>query len=74
MKGTYASRFTTIAGIHRHWRWNIWPADAGVFIWMLVDAIKNPRLDGSQRIIWVLVIVLLPCLGSIIYYFAGRSK
>jgi hypothetical protein len=39
-----------------------------------VDAIKNPRLEGSQRIVWVLVIVLVPCLGSIIYYFAGRSK
>ena len=44
------------------------------FIWMLVDAIQNPRLDGTQRMIWVLVIVLLPCLGSIIYYFAGRGK
>jgi len=43
-------------------------------IWMLVDAIRNPRLDGSQRIVWVLVIILIPCLGSIIYYFAGRSK
>lgn len=43
-------------------------------IWMLIDAIKNPRLEGSQRIVWVLVIILLPCLGSIIYYFAGRGK
>jgi hypothetical protein len=43
-------------------------------IWMLVDAIKNPRLQGSQRIAWVLVILLIPCLGSIIYYFAGRGK
>ena len=43
-------------------------------IWMLVDAIQNPRLEGSQRIVWVLVIILLPCLGSIIYYFAGRGR
>lgn len=43
-------------------------------IWMLIDAIKNPRLDGNQRVIWVLVILLLPCLGSIIYFFAGRSR
>lgn len=42
-------------------------------IWMLIDAIKNPRLDGTQRVIWVLVILLLPCLGSVIYYFAGRG-
>lgn len=44
------------------------------WIWMLIDAIKNPRLDGTQRVIWVLVIFFIPCLGSIIYYFAGRSK
>jgi len=44
------------------------------WVWMLIDAIKNPRLDGTQRVIWVLVIFFLPCLGSIIYYFAGRGK
>ena len=43
------------------------------WIWMLVDAIRNPRLVGNQRVIWVLVIIFLPCLGSLIYYFAGRS-
>ena len=44
------------------------------WVWMLIDAIKNPNLDGTQRVIWVLVIFFLPCLGSIIYYVAGRSK
>jgi len=43
-------------------------------IWMLVDAIQNPRLEGSQRVVWVLVILLLPCLGAIIYFFAGRGR
>ena len=42
-------------------------------IWMLVDAIQNPRLQGSQRVVWVLVILLMPCLGPVLYYFAGRS-
>jgi formate hydrogenlyase subunit 3/multisubunit Na+/H+ antiporter MnhD subunit len=43
------------------------------WVWMLIDAIKNPRLQGNQRIVWVLVIILVPCLGSLIYFFAGRS-
>jgi hypothetical protein len=43
------------------------------WVWMLIDAIKNPRLQGNQRLIWVLVIILVPCLGSLIYFFAGRS-
>jgi len=43
------------------------------WVWMLIDAIKNPRLQGNQRIVWVLVIIFVPCLGSLIYYFVGRS-
>jgi hypothetical protein len=43
-------------------------------VWMLIDAIQNPRLQGSQRIVWVLVIVLMPCLGPVLYFFVGRSK
>jgi hypothetical protein len=43
------------------------------WVWMLIDAIKNPRLEGSQRVVWVLVIIFIPCLGSLIYFFAGRG-
>jgi hypothetical protein len=44
------------------------------WIWMLIDAIQNPSLVGNQRIVWVLVIILVPCIGALIYYFVGRSK
>ena len=44
------------------------------WLWMLIHAIQNPRLDGTQRIVWVLVIIFLPFLGSILYFFVGRSK
>ena len=43
-------------------------------IWMLVDAIQNPRLEGSQRIVWVLVIIFMPCLGPTLYFFVGRGR
>lgn len=44
------------------------------WIWTLVDAIQNPRLDGNRRIVWVLVIILVPCIGPLLYCFIGRSK
>ncbi len=44
------------------------------WIWMLVDAIKNPKLDGTQRVVWVLVVLFLHVLGAAIYYFAGREQ
>ena len=44
------------------------------WIWMLIDAIQNPRLSGNERIVWVLVIIFVPFLGPIIYFFAGRGR
>jgi hypothetical protein len=44
------------------------------WIWMLIDAIQNPRFVGNERIVWVLVIIFLPCIGSILYFFIGRGK
>ena len=43
------------------------------WLWMLIDCIMNQRLSGSQRIVWVLVIIFLNGLGALIYYFVGRS-
>ena len=43
-------------------------------IYAPVDAIKNPSLDGTMRIVWVLVILLLyPLLGPILYFLLGRG-
>ena len=44
------------------------------FIWMLIDCIQNKNLDSTKKIIWVLVILFVPLLGPLIYYFVGRSK
>jgi hypothetical protein len=44
------------------------------FIWMLVDCIQNTGLDSTKKIIWVLVILLVPIIGPLIYYFVGRGK
>jgi len=44
------------------------------WIWMLIDAIKNPALSNTEKIVWVLVILFLHFLGAIIYFFAGRRR
>ncbi len=48
-------------------------ASVVVWIWALVDAIKNPRLDDSSRLLWVIVIVATQIVGAIIYFAVGRS-
>ena len=43
------------------------------WIWMLVDCMQNPRLEGVEKLIWVVVILFLHLLGAAIYYFIGRE-
>jgi hypothetical protein len=44
------------------------------WLWMLVHAIQNKALSDGERIVWVLVIIFLPFLGSILYFFIGKPK
>lgn len=44
------------------------------WIWMLVHAITNKGLGDGEKIAWVLVIIFLPVIGCILYFFIGRPK
>jgi hypothetical protein len=44
-----------------------------LFLWALIDCIKNPNLSDTQRIIWILVILFVGCVGPIAYLIAGRN-
>jgi hypothetical protein len=46
----------------------------GFWLWMLIHAITNKGLADGEKIVWVLVIIFLPFIGSIIYFFIGRPK
>ncbi len=44
------------------------------WVWMLVHAITNKGLTDGERVVWVLVVIFLPLLGSILYFILGRPK
>jgi len=44
------------------------------WLWMLIHAISNKSLEGAEKVVWVLVIIFLPFIGSILYFFIGRPK
>ena len=52
-------------------------ASIGTIIWValaviaLLDLFKSNRTSGS-KLIWALVIVVMPVVGSILYYLMGR--
>jgi hypothetical protein len=43
------------------------------WIWMIVDCATNPSLVGSDKVIWLLVVIFLHFLGALIYYLVGRG-
>ncbi len=44
------------------------------WLWMLIHAITNKGLRDSEKILWVILVIFLPLLGSLIYFFIGRAK
>ncbi|MGC1274686.1 MAG: PLDc N-terminal domain-containing protein [Planctomycetaceae bacterium] len=45
-----------------------------VWVWGLIDAATNPGLDGTTKIVWLLVIFFLPVIGTIAYLFLRPSR
>lgn len=40
----------------------------------LVDIVRNEFEPSQNKLIWVIVVILMPVLGSILYYFIGRKQ
>lgn len=44
------------------------------WIWMLIDCATNANLDGTQKLIWVVIILFLHFLGGILYFAIARGS
>lgn len=44
------------------------------WIWAIVDCATNPKLQSTEKIVWLLVIFFLHVLGAIVYAVAGRTR
>ena len=47
-----------------------------VYIWFIVDVVRTPRLDVRTlpKFVWLLLVVLIPLLGGLLWLFAGRPR
>jgi hypothetical protein len=43
------------------------------WLWALVHAIRNPALEGTPRILWILGIVFTGIIGAALYAMIGRN-
>ena len=44
------------------------------WLWMLFEAALKEPSEGSDKIVWVLLIILLPFIGSLLYFFVRRPQ
>ena len=44
-----------------------------LYVIAIIDALKS-SLETSKKVLWIIVILILPILGAVIYYFVGRKK
>ena len=45
-----------------------------LWIWTLLDCIKNEPDEGNERVIWVVVIAAANWIGALIYLIVRRPK
>ena len=62
--GLFALLFLAVVGLLAFAFW----------IWMIIDAIQNKGLTDGEKVGWVLVVVLLHCLGALLYFLIGHPK
>jgi Phospholipase_D-nuclease N-terminal len=44
------------------------------WLWMLIDCLQNRRIQGVEKLVWVLVILFLHVLGAVLYFAIGREQ
>jgi hypothetical protein len=45
-----------------------------LIVYALLDIFKNPGFNLNTKLLWVIIIVLIPILGSLLYIFWGRNQ
>jgi divalent metal cation (Fe/Co/Zn/Cd) transporter len=45
-----------------------------LIVYALLDIFKNPSFSLNTKLLWVIIIVLIPILGSLLYIFWGRNQ
>jgi Phospholipase_D-nuclease N-terminal len=43
------------------------------WVWMMVHCVMNQKLPISQKLIWILVMIFTHPIGTLLYFFLGRS-
>lgn len=43
------------------------------WLWALIDILKS-EFTGPNKVVWLLMVMMVPLIGAILYYFIGREQ
>lgn len=44
------------------------------WLFTLVDCVTKESSEGNDKLVWTLIILLIPLIGSLLYYFVRRPE
>ncbi len=44
------------------------------WVWIVYECVTREPSEGNDKLAWLLVILMLPLLGALMYYFVRRPK
>ncbi len=45
-----------------------------IYIYTIYDVVTSKFANDTDRLIWILIVVLVPVLGTILWFLVGRGK
>ena len=44
------------------------------WLWMLIHSLTNGGIAGSEKVAWVILLLFVPFIGAIMYFFVAKPK
>ncbi|MBX5439190.1 MAG: PLDc N-terminal domain-containing protein [Thermoflavifilum sp.] len=45
-----------------------------IWIWAIVDILRSRFDSDTTKLIWIILVIFLPLLGTILYWIVGRGQ
>lgn len=44
------------------------------WLWVLIDCVTKEPSEGNDKIVWTILIIFVPWIGAVLYYFVRRPE
>lgn len=46
----------------------------GIWIAAIIDIVRSNFSDSNQKLVWILIVIFVPFIGTILYFTLGRAS